>query len=359
MSQLIAANNALTNIAGSISNTATSVTVTSGTGALFPSPSASQYFVASFTDAATGLLHEIVWVTNVTGDTLTIVRGQEGTTALPWSSGDIIANQMTAGQLELLTQPTSLQAQTTNSAVDSGSANAVVITLSPAPANLAAIELAPIRVKKSAAANTGATTINVNSLGATSIVNPNGTAMASGQLPANCIFEVSYDGTNFQLLSITTSPSTSPVTSVFGRTGAVVQQSGDYTIGEITGAGALASLGVGTGLTSSGGNLNVTNVYTTGVKGFVHWTWSGLVLTIVSSSGLTSFTRSSTGVYDLTPSSGSNMFMFGNLVTGTATARAYGFEPSGLLNAGIGTTVYIVSGGGNVDPSEGYIVWIG
>lgn len=48
------------------------------------------------------------------------------------------------------------------------------------------------------------------------------------------------------------------VLSVFGRTGNVAASSGDYTIAQITGAGALASLGVGTGLSSDGSNLNIT-----------------------------------------------------------------------------------------------------
>lgn len=58
------------------------------------------------------------------------------------------------------------------------------------------------------------------------------------------------------------------VLSVFGRTGAVAAANGDYSIGQITGAGALASLNVGTGLVSSGGTLNAAAGLATRAVGF-------------------------------------------------------------------------------------------
>lgn len=49
--------------------------------------------------------------------------------------------------------------------------------------------------------NTGATTINVDSLGAKSIVKGDGTALASGDLQASTMHVILYDGTNFVLLN--------------------------------------------------------------------------------------------------------------------------------------------------------------
>src|ERR1700685_3189784 len=121
---ILAANNANTTLAGSISNTATTANLAAGTGVLFPSPSGGEYFVGTFTDAATGLLREIVHVTNVTGDTITMVRAQEGTTGLNWSANDLFANLWTAGQFEACLQEGDLQSQDENYAVDTGSANA-------------------------------------------------------------------------------------------------------------------------------------------------------------------------------------------------------------------------------------------
>lgn len=100
---LLAANNAQTVLAAGISSSATSMTVNTGTGALFPSPvSGTSFFKLTLVDAETGLITEIVHVTARTGDTMTIDRGQEGTTARAWSANDIAANMMTAGTLSYL-----------------------------------------------------------------------------------------------------------------------------------------------------------------------------------------------------------------------------------------------------------------
>lgn len=102
--QLLFANNANSTLAGAINNTATSLQLAAGGGALFPNPGAGQYFVMTLTDAATGLVREIIWCTARSGDVCTIVRGQEGTTAENWLSGDLIANFWTAGQAAAMSQ---------------------------------------------------------------------------------------------------------------------------------------------------------------------------------------------------------------------------------------------------------------
>lgn len=102
---LLAANNAQTVLAAGISASATSITVNSGTGSLFPTPSAGvSFFKLTLIDAATGQLNEIVHVTARVGDTMTIVRGQEGTTSRAWSANDIAANMLTSGTLGLFAQ---------------------------------------------------------------------------------------------------------------------------------------------------------------------------------------------------------------------------------------------------------------
>lgn len=77
-----------------------------------------------------------------------------------------------------------------------GSANTYVLTLSPAPMTLVdglAI-CAKINVQ-----NTGASTINVNGLGAKSILDSKGNAMTAGKLKANTPYTMRYNGTNFIL----------------------------------------------------------------------------------------------------------------------------------------------------------------
>jgi hypothetical protein len=98
-------NNASTTLAAPITNAATSLTVSSGTGAEFPNPSSGQQFAATLNDAATGLLTEIVYCTAISGDNFTtIIRAQEGTSALAWLTGDLIANLLTAGQMAAMVQ---------------------------------------------------------------------------------------------------------------------------------------------------------------------------------------------------------------------------------------------------------------
>ena len=106
----IFANDASSTLAGPISSTATAASLATGTGVLFPNPSANQQFAGTFNDAATGLLTEIVYCTARAGDTLTtIVRAQESTTALSWLAGDLFANLVTAGQMAAMLQSVTLQ----------------------------------------------------------------------------------------------------------------------------------------------------------------------------------------------------------------------------------------------------------
>ncbi|WP_275156366.1 hypothetical protein [Citrobacter portucalensis] len=100
---LLAANNAQTVLAAGISSTATSLTVNTGAGTLFPSPvTGTSFFKLTIIDAATGSLTEIVHVTARNGDVFTIQRGQEGTVPRAWSANDIAANMMTAGTLSYI-----------------------------------------------------------------------------------------------------------------------------------------------------------------------------------------------------------------------------------------------------------------
>lgn len=193
--KLIFANNAQSSLAGSISNTATVVNLQSGTGVLFPTPGPGQYFVGTFTDAATGLDTEIVWVTNKVGDTLTIIRAQEGTTGQNWSANDLFAELWTAGQAQALLQVVDAQSQSANYAVDTGSVNSVLCALNPAIT--VPVPGMPIRVLI-ANTNTGPSTLNPGS-GASAIVRRDGSALAGGELTAGDIVEFKWDGTQYRI----------------------------------------------------------------------------------------------------------------------------------------------------------------
>jgi hypothetical protein len=51
-----------------------------------------------------------------------------------------------------------------------------------------------------AATNTGAVTINISALGAKSIVKNGSTALSAGELVSGSMYQIVYDGTNFQLI---------------------------------------------------------------------------------------------------------------------------------------------------------------
>ena len=85
-------------------------------------------------------------------------------------------------------------------ATDSGSADAYAIALSPAiTAYVAGQEFN----FKAGATSTGASTLNVNGVGVKNIKKKNDQAIAAGDIEANAIIKVVYDGTSFQMLSQT------------------------------------------------------------------------------------------------------------------------------------------------------------
>jgi hypothetical protein len=129
-------NNASTTVVGSIGPTDTQVNVAAGTGMEFPFPNQTgDYFCATFYDAATGTIQEIVHVTNVANDTFTMVRGQEGTQPKSWNPGDTISNLVTAATLSSFVQTgVGVNTAIVYDGFDVGSPNHIVVTtLSPPP----------------------------------------------------------------------------------------------------------------------------------------------------------------------------------------------------------------------------------
>lgn len=187
MPTVLFANNASSSLASAISSSATSLTLVSGGGASFPSPSSAQYFVLTIISATNSDVFEIVHCTARSTDSLTIVRGQEGTTAQAWNVGDIVVNQNTAGTMDACIQAPTLQQQPGNYAQDTGSVNALSIALSPAPTSMASLEGIPIRVMV-LNTNTGASTLEVNGLGAQPIKGLEGYDTAAGTLLQNAIY---------------------------------------------------------------------------------------------------------------------------------------------------------------------------
>lgn len=194
-------NNASTATTTSVSTSATSVTVTSGTGALFPTLTGGNWFVATLETLVSGLVtsQEIVKVTARSGDTFTIVRAQEGTAAQAFAIGATITLLPTAGGLSQFEQPAQVQKGSTNFAVDTGSANAYSVTLTPALT--AHVSGMPIRFL-AANTNTGNSTFNDGAGSAPLISNTNqGLQLGPNAIYAAHVYTAIWNGigSDFQL----------------------------------------------------------------------------------------------------------------------------------------------------------------
>ena len=94
---LLFTNNAVSTLAAGISDTDLTLVVQAADGLLYPNPSGNDSFLVTLRDASNNI--EIVEVTNKAADTFTIVRGQEGTVAKAYLSGDAVELSVTAGVL--------------------------------------------------------------------------------------------------------------------------------------------------------------------------------------------------------------------------------------------------------------------
>jgi hypothetical protein len=112
-------NNFSTTLAAAITDTQTTINVAHGLPAL---ASDDNYLLTLFEKAGAQELNwEIVKVTSsgsVGGSTLTVVRGQEGTTPLAWASGTKVEMRLTAGSIAEIQKMT-----------EKASANAVAMSI--------------------------------------------------------------------------------------------------------------------------------------------------------------------------------------------------------------------------------------
>ncbi|WP_124622646.1 gp53-like domain-containing protein [Burkholderia cenocepacia] len=97
-SLFVFANNVSTTLAGSISSSATSLTLSSAAN-LPSSIPAGKVFPITLNDLATRQQFEVIYATSISGATLSgLLRGQEGTAAQAWSTGDFAYTAPTKGQ---------------------------------------------------------------------------------------------------------------------------------------------------------------------------------------------------------------------------------------------------------------------
>lgn len=107
-----------------------------------------------------------------------------------------------------------------------GTANVLTLTLSPAVTAYAAGQV--FHFKMLAGTNSGATTLNVNGLGAKAI-QWNGSALQGYELVSGLVYCVVYDGTQFQLQTLQHSGAMHPSSAYMGMTGGQTIGSGSWT----------------------------------------------------------------------------------------------------------------------------------
>lgn len=116
------------------------------------------------------------------------------------TQAEVLAKTATGGTgADLYINPTTLPSTLLSDyKVDTGAANAYVIT--PAPA-ITAYTIGQIFSFKAVSANTTASTLNVNALGVKTIKKAGSTDLIANDITAGYIVVVEYDGTNFQMIN--------------------------------------------------------------------------------------------------------------------------------------------------------------
>lgn len=207
----LTSNNAKTTLAQSLpasGSGATTLAVVSGTGSLFPQPGTTQYpagsatfFRLSLTDSATQTKREIVYVVGRAGDTMSVLRGQDGTVPLDWAVGDIAGLFVVAGTQQNVLQAEQAQSGYINFAQAGGTPNAIAIAFQPSLIeNLTAGLVANVLISSN---NTGPVTLNVDGLGAAPVVNGKGLPLVANELIAGVAYSFAFTGRQF---TVDTSP---------------------------------------------------------------------------------------------------------------------------------------------------------
>lgn len=131
-------NNVVSSLASDITASQTTFSVIPGDGPLFASLLTSDfsnksttlknYAKITLTDSGETAF-EVCHLTAVNGDTLTVIRGQEGTAAKGWALKDVVANFATRGSENAFTQIAHIQSGFYTSGTAGGTANALTLEL--------------------------------------------------------------------------------------------------------------------------------------------------------------------------------------------------------------------------------------
>lgn len=252
------------------------------------------------------------------------------TPATPFASSTVIGMTKLSVDPFISTNPTAIGNNDTRILqnaynTDSGTANTYAITLGVSPG---AYSSGQIYIFKATNANTGASTLNVNSLGVKSVKTAAGAALTGGTIIAGQIVLVEYDGTNFQMLS----NAANAALPIFGGTGA---------------DGALAVASGTTNIDCAGAHFLVKNYSSISITGtgaikFINPHANGTTI-IIKSQGNVTLTSSATPMIDASGmgaaggTGGTVNSSSTSTLPGTNGNLGYGFSPF-PSNFGLGST---------------------
>ena len=126
---ILLANNANGNLSGAITAAATTITLQTGQGAMFPIPNtvAGDFFPVTLV-RPTGEL-EICYCTKREGDVLTVTRAREGTTGKTFNAGERVSLRLTNGVMRTILDAVNQITPFANTLLDDASASAMRATL--------------------------------------------------------------------------------------------------------------------------------------------------------------------------------------------------------------------------------------
>lgn len=240
-------NNAVSRLGASLSSGATSLSLSSGDGSKFPSPTGGDWFPLTILSAAGTL--EIVKCTARASDVLTIVRAQEGTIAAAFSIGDRVELRLTAGahagtlaDLELKVNGTIQGGTLTRVGTIAGTANAITgVVPDPFSAYANGQHFDFIAAFDNGA---GGVTVNWNGLGAIPLTKKGSVALDVGDIKAGAVITIAHDGTRFQIVS---GAGGGAINDIFYENNQTITS--DYTVSTNKNAGTFGPIAIATGVT--------------------------------------------------------------------------------------------------------------
>jgi hypothetical protein len=249
-------NNASATLAASINSTVTSISVTTGQGARFPTLMAGDYFFATLVDSSNNM--EIIKVTNRVTDTMTVVRAQDGTIGRSFLANDRLELRPVAASFN------ALQEFPPSGTIAANTLSGAIVELDAEKAAVNSPTFTGTPAAPTAAAGTNTTQLATTAFTTTAITNERSATVA--------ITNKTISGANNTLtvrLDQTDVINTLPVLK--GGTGQTSYTNGQLLIGNTTGntlAKATLTAGAGIGITNGAGSITISQTSYTDVQTF-------------------------------------------------------------------------------------------